>query len=275
MGDEPGWTQGGSPDAGKPQIYDKAPPPSTGVPFERDPVSGKLLSGDPLGRGDKGRGNTGRSVRTPGKTALITGAAVTVTAAVALTVVLVTRNAQDPDPAASAGGVQTSSGDQQTSDKGTTSAAPTTTASAEETGPRTVPITFTATKVTPPPGFGPDPTQGSAGDELTFSWTLKGPCDGAGTCELEQCDDSGCGSFGVVEPEGGGYSTRFSYPIAWDVPECTGGTVDNTLTWTVTGNGDDVAVTGSWVQEAAQVLFTGSDGRDCTVYLTEWTIASQ
>ena len=52
---KPGWPQGGPPDAGKPQIYDKAPPQWTGVPIERDPVSGKLLSGDPLGRGDKGR----------------------------------------------------------------------------------------------------------------------------------------------------------------------------------------------------------------------------
>ena len=65
---KPGWPQAGPPDAGKPQIYDKAPPQWTGVPLERDPVSGRLLSGDPLGRGDKGRSST----RTPGKTALIT-----------------------------------------------------------------------------------------------------------------------------------------------------------------------------------------------------------
>src|SRR5215212_5883408 len=112
-------------------MYDQAPPQWTGVPIERDPVSGRLLSGDPLGRGDKGR-----SARSPGKTALITGAAVVVAAAVALTLFLVTRNDDDPDPAAAAGGVQTS-------EPTTTSAAPTTTSPPVETGPRTIPIVMT------------------------------------------------------------------------------------------------------------------------------------
>jgi hypothetical protein len=258
-----------TPDAGKPQIHDKAPPQWTGVPVERDPISGKLLSGDPLGRGDKGR-----SVRTPGRTALIGGVAGTAVAAVAVTAFLVTRDDRDPDPAASVGTVQTSDGDLPTSEQNTSSEPGTTgTTTAAETGPRNVTVTFTTTKVTPPPGFPPD-AEGSVGDVLTFTWTVTGPCDGTGPCELEQCDGGVCGSFGQGEPQGSGYVTRFSDAVTWGVPECTGGTTDNTITWAVTGDGEDIAVTGSWVQQAAQVVFTGSDGRGCGIYLNEWSIAS-
>ena len=104
---KPGWPQAGPPDAGKPQIYDKAPPQWTGVPLERDPISGRLLSGDPLGRGDKGRS----SARTPGKTALITAGAVAAVAAVVVAVVLVVTsgNDPDPDPTAAAGQATTTS----------------------------------------------------------------------------------------------------------------------------------------------------------------------
>jgi hypothetical protein len=62
--------------------------------------------------------------------------------------------------------------------------------------------------------------------------------------------------------------------MTWAEPECTGGTYENTLTYAVSGEGDDITVTGSWVTQAAQVLFTGADGRDCGFYLNEWTIGS-
>jgi hypothetical protein len=248
----------GAPDAGKPQIYDKAPPQWTGVPTERDPVSGRLLSGDPLGRGDKGR-----SARSPGKTALITAGAGAAVAAVVITAVVVTGGG---DPTASAGGVQTS--------EQTTSAVPTTTTPTVETGPREVPVTFTTTVVTPPPGFGQDPAQGTVGEVLTFTWTITGPCDGAGPCDIEQCDASGCGSPFPGEPQGSGYVARFTNPIPWNGPGCPAGSLEDTVTWTVTGDGDDISVTGSWVQQAAQVLFTGTDGSQCGLYLREWSIAS-
>jgi hypothetical protein len=255
---KPGWE---APDAGKPQLYDKAPPQWTGVPVERDPFSGRLFSGDPLGRQDKGRSST----RTPGKTAMITAGAVAVVAAVVVAVVLVTTNDSDPDPAAAA----------QPSTEQTTTAAPTTTTPAVETGPRDIPVTLTFTTITPPPGFGQDPTYGTVGQTLPRTWTLTGPCDGTGTCEVQHCQGPGqCSATLSGQPEAGGYVARFSDPVQWSVPECTGGTIDNTITWSFTGEGENLSVTGNWVETAAQVLFTGTDGRDCGVYLAEFTITS-
>jgi hypothetical protein len=240
---KPGWPQGGPPDAGKPQIYDQAPPQWTGVPVERDPVSGRLLSGDPLGRGDKGR-----SARSPSKTALITATAVLVVAAVAVTVFLVTRNDADPDPVASAGGVETS-------EQTTTSAAPTTTTPPVETGPREIPIAMTFTQITPPAGFGPDPAYGTVGQVIERTWTVTGPCDGTGPCEVQHCQAPGeCSATFAGEPQGSGYVGTFTLPIQWGAPECTGGTVNTTVTWAISGEGDAVVVTGSWVEQAAQVL---------------------
>ena len=260
---KPGWPQGGPPDAGKPQVYDKAPPQWTGVPTERDPVSGRLLSGDPLGRGDKGR-----SARSPGKTALITAGAVAAVAAVVVTVVLVTGGDDDPEQTGAAG--------VQTTQQATTSAAPTTTTPAVETGPRDIPINLTQTKLTPPPGFGPDPAYGTVGEVRPRVWTITGPCDGSGPCDVQHCQAPGqCGVTFSGVPEGSGYVARFSVPVQWGAPECTGGAIDNTVTWSISGTGDDVVVTGSWVEQAAQVLFTGSDGRDCGLYLAEFTVASQ
>lgn len=258
---KPGW-QGGPPDAGKPQVYDTAPPQWTGVPVERDPVSGRLLTGDPLGRGDKGR-----SVRSPGKTALITAAAVVVVAAVALTVFLVTR---DDDPASTAAAVV------DTSAVTTTPAAPTTTTPPVETGPRDIPIAMTFTSITPPPGFGPDPAYGTVGQVLDRTWTVTGPCDGSGPCDVQHCQEPGnCATTFSGVPEGPGYVARFTTPVQWGAPECTGGAIDNTITWAFSGEGDAVTVTGTWVEQAPQVLFTGSDGRECGLYLAELTIASQ
>lgn len=259
----PGWPQGGPPDAGKPQVHDTAPPQWTGVPVERDPVSGRLLSGDPLGRGDKGR-----SARSPGKAALITGTAVAVVAAVVLTVLLVTRPGEDPDPAASAG--------VQTSEQITTSAAPTTTTPAVETGPRDLALTATITRITPPPGFDPNPSFGTVGQVIDLTWTISGPCDGSGACEVRFCLTPGqCDNTFTGTPAGGSYVGRLQSPVQWRGPECTGGVIDNTFTWSFSGEGDAVTVTGSWVQQAPQVLFTGSDGRDCGIYLAELTIASR
>lgn len=258
---KPGWDP---PDAGKPQLYDKAPPAWTGVPVERDPVSGRLLSGDPLGRGDKGR-----SARTPGKTALITGGAVAVVAAVVVAVVLFTGgNDPDPDPAAAAGAV--------TSEQTTTSAAPTTTTPPVETGPRDIPITMTITAVTPPPGFGPDPAFGTVGEVLERTWTLTGPCDGSGGCTIVHCRAPGdCTPALEAESQGGGsYVSRTTNPVQWGAPECTGGTIDTTITFLIAGVGDAVTLSGTWVETASQVLFIGSDGRDCGVYLSELSFSS-
>ena len=265
---KPGWTQGGPPDAGKPQIYDKAPPQWTGVPVERDPVSGRLLSGDPLGRGDKGR-----SARSPGKTAMITAGAVAAVAAVVVAVVLFTGN-NDPDPdQTAAAGAQTT--EQTTEAPTTTSAAPTTTTPAVETGPRDIPITLTYTAITPPPGFAQDPAFGTVGQVLPRTWTVTGPCDGQGPCEVQHCQAPGqCGLTLSGQPEAGNYVSRFSSPVQWGAPECTGGQIENTVTWSITGEGTNLTVTGSWVEQASQVLFTGSDGRDCGLYLAEFTIAS-
>lgn len=258
---KPGW-QGSPPDARKPQVYDQPPPRWTGVPVERDPVSGRLLTGDPLGRADKGR-----SARGPGRTALVAAAAVVVVAAAAVTVFLVTRDdASDP----------TAVGAVQTSEQTTTSAAPTTTTPAVDTGPRDIPIAMTFVEVTPPPGFGPDPAYGTPGQVVNRTWTVTGPCDGAGPCDVQHCQEPGtCAPAFTGEPQGGGYVARFSTPVEWGAPECTGGTIDNTITWAFSGEGDAVTLTGSWVEQATQVLFTGSDGRDCGLYLAELTIASQ
>lgn len=256
---KPGWDL---PDAGKPQLYDKAPPAWTGVPVERDPVSGRLLSGDPLGRGDKGR-----SARAPAKTALITAGAVVAVAAVVVAVVLFTGgNDREPDPTAAA----------VTSEQPTTSAAPTTTTPAVETGPRDIPITMTITAVTPPPGFAPDPTFGTVGDLLERSWTITGPCDGTGGCTIQHCRAPGdCTPPLEAASQGGGsYVSRTTDPVQWQAPECTGGTIDTTITFVIAGTGDALTLSGTWVETAPQVLFTGSDGRDCGVYLSELSFTS-
>jgi hypothetical protein len=259
---KPGWPQGGPPDAGKPQLYDKAPPQWTGVPIERDPVSGRLLSGDPLGRGDKGR-----SAHSPGKTALVAGAAVAVVAAAVITVLLVTGgNDPEPDPTATAGAVTS---------EPTTSAAPTTTEPAVETGPRDIPITMTITAITVPPGFAQDPTYGTAGDVRPRTWTITGACDGTGPCGVQHCRAPGdCNDPFTGQPQGSGYVAKVTGPVEWDAPECTGGTVTATITWAFGGEAENLTLTGTWVEEAPQVLFTGSDGRDCGVYLTELQFTS-
>ena len=63
-------------------------------------------------------------------------------------------------------------------------------------------------------------------------------------------------------------------PGQWQVPECVGGTIDTVITFAFAGEGEARTVSGTWVESAPQVLFTGSDGRDCGVYLSELQIAS-
>jgi hypothetical protein len=258
----PQWPQGGLPGDGRPQLHDPAPPQWTGVPLERDPVSGRLLSGDPLGRGDKGRSSSSG----PGKTALIAGGAIACVAAVVVAVVLFTGGDDEPDPSAAAAPL--------TSEQ-TTTAAPTTTTPAVETGPRDIPVNVTYAVITPPPGFAQDPQYGTVGEVLPRTWIVTGPCDGAGPCQVQHCQAAGqCGLTFVGAPQGGGYVHQFTSPVQWGAPECTGGSIENVVTWTVTGEGEDITVSGSWVETAAQVLFTGSDGRDCGLYLAEYSIAS-
>ena len=256
--------QGGPTDAGKPQIHDEAPPRSTGVPIERDPVSGRLLSGDPLGRGDKGR-----SARAPGRTALITAGAIAVASGEVVAVVLVTGGNDELDPSAAAGA--------RTTEQTTTSAAPTTTTPAVETGPRDIPITLTISKITPAPGFGQDPAFGTVGQVLPRIWTLTGACDGSGPCDVQHCRGPGdCIYSFSGQPQGNGsYVGQFTNPITWQDAECSGGTLDIVLTWTFSGEGDDLTVSGTWVESASELLFTGSDGRTCGVYLAEYAIASR
>jgi hypothetical protein len=288
----PGRPQAGPSDAGKPQIYDTAPPSWTGVPPERDPVSGRLLAGDPLGRRDKGR----RS-HTPARAALITAAAVAGVAAVVVAVVLVTgRDDPAPDLTAAAGAAtsEQSPSDQSPSDQTpseqtpseqtlsegttteqTTSAAPTTSPPAVETGPRDVPVNLIQTAITPPPGFGPDPTYGTVGEVRPRLWTITGACNGSGPCDVQHCQAPGqCTVSFTGKPEGKGYVARFTSPVQWGSPTCSGGSIDNTITWAISGEGDAVRITGSWVEQSAQVVFTGSDGGQCGLYLAEFEIAS-
>jgi hypothetical protein len=192
-------------------------------------------------------------------------------AAAVVTVLLVTGNDTDPDQTGAAGAQTTA----QTSGGATTSAAPTTTTPAVQTGPRDIPISMTFANITPPPGFGPDPAYGTVGQVISRSWTITGPCDGTGPCDVQHCQAPGqCSTTFSGVPQGGNYVAQFSSPIQWGAPECTGGTIDNTITWAFSGEGDAVTVTGSWVESATQVLFTGSDGRECGLYLAELTIAS-
>jgi hypothetical protein len=252
------------------------------VPAERDPVSGRLLAGDPLGRGDKGR----RS-HTPGRTALITVAAVAGVAAVVVAVVLVTgRDDPAPDPTAAAGAApseqapseqapseQTPS--QQTPSQQTPSEQTTTSPPAVETGPRDVPINLIQTAITPPPGFGPDPTYGTVGEVRPRLWTITGACNGFGPCDVQHCQAPGqCTVSFTGKPEGKGYVARFTTPVQWGSSTCSGGSIDNTITWAISGEGDAVRITGSWVEQAAQVVFTGSDGGQCGLYLAEFEIAA-
>ena len=109
---------------------------------------------------------------------------------------------------------------------------------------------------------------------LTRTWTITGPCDGSGPCDVQHCQAPGdCSQTFTGQPSAGGYTSTVTNPVQWGAPECTGGTIDTTLTWVFAGEGAATTVTGTWVETAPQVLFVGSDGRDCGVYLTELAIS--
>jgi hypothetical protein len=244
-------------------VHDRAPAPWTGVPVERHPVSGRLLAGDPLGRGDKGR-STGSG--SPARVGMIAGAAaVVVAAAVVLVVVLGGGGDPDPGPVVAA----------------TTAAEPTTAAPSTsepppvETGPRDVPVTITITAVTPPPGFGPDPTFGTVGEVRARTWTITGPCDGEGPCDIQHCRGPGdCTLTFTGVPTGDGYTAAVTAPVAWAAPECAGGEITSTLDVVLTGTPDDFAMTGTWVESTSNQLLTGSDGRQCGIYLLTTSMSS-
>jgi hypothetical protein len=253
----PGWK---GPDI--PRVHDQAPAPWTGVPVERDPVSGRLLAGDPLGRGDKGR-STGPG--RPARVGMIAGAAAVVVAAAVVLVVVLSGGDPDPAPVAAA-----------TTSAAPPTAAPTTSAPPPvETGPREVPVTLTITAVTPPPGFGPDPAFGTVGEIRARTWTITGPCDGEGPCDIQHCRGPGdCTLTFTGVPTGDGYTAAVTTPVAWAAPECTGGEITSTLDFTLTGSAEAFGMTGTWTETTSNPRLTGSDGRDCGIYLLTTSMSS-
>jgi hypothetical protein len=237
-----------------PTVSDQPPGTFTGVPVERDPVTGKLLPGSPGGRSDKGR-----SARPTRVVALVTAGALVVAAVIA---VLLLRAGDDAPPAAA---------------PSTTSAAPTTTTppAPVDPGPRTVPVTLTTVAVTPPPGFAPDPAFGTVGEKRARTWTLTGPCDGTGACAVEHCTAPGqCLPAFAATPNGSGYVGTLTIPVNWASPNCTGGQITETITFTVSGSPSAPAIAGDWVESAAPLTFTGADNTPCGIYLAHYSIAS-
>lgn len=242
-----------------PTLSDEPPGRFTGVPVERDPRTGKLLSGDPGGRSDKGR-----STRPSRTVSLATAGALVVAAVVA--VVVLNRGNDDPTPAAAS----------------TSTAAPTTTTATTppppvDPGPRTVPVTLTAVSVTPPPGFGPDPAFGTVGEVRSRTWNLTGPCDGTGACTIEHCTAPGtCLPPLVATPNGSGYVATVVVPVNWVAASCSGvgGQITDTVTFTISGDPLAPQITGDWVENASPVVFTAPDGGPCGIYLGHYTLAS-
>jgi len=236
-----------------PTVSDHPPGPLTGVPVERDLRTGKLLSGDPGGRSDKGR-----STRPSRVAALATAGALVVAAAV---VVLLVNRGGDTTPVAAS----------------TTSAAPTSTTPPPpaDPGPRTVPVTLTTISVTPPPGFPPDATFGTVGEVRARTWTLTGPCDGSGACTVEHCTAPGtCLPPLVATPNGAGYAATLVVPVNWASPDCTGGEITDTVTFTVAGDPGAPQIAGDWVENASPLQFTGANGTPCGIYLGHYSLTS-
>jgi hypothetical protein len=162
------------------------------------------------------------------------------------------------------------------------SAAPTTTTPTTTTppppvdpGPRTVAVVLTTVSVTPPPGFPPDPTFGTAGEVRSRTWTLTGPCDGKGACTVEHCTAPGqCVPPFDATPNGTGYAATVVIPVNWTTPECSGGEITDTITFTVSGDPATPQIAGDWVETASPVQLTGVDGRACGIYLGHYSVAS-
>lgn len=246
-----------------PRVHDQPPAPWTGVPVERDPVSGRLLAGDPLGRGDKGR-STGPG--RPARVGMLAGAAAVVVVAAVVLVVVLSGGGDDPDPAPVAAA---------TTSAAPTTAAPTTSEPPVETGPRDVPVTITITAVSVPPGLAPDPTFGTVGEVRERSWTITGPCDGEGPCDIQHCRGPGdCTLTFTGVPTGNGYTAAVTTPVAWAAPECTGGEITSTLDFVLTGTTESFGMTGTWTETSPTQVLTGSDGRVCGIYLLTTSMSS-
>jgi hypothetical protein len=228
-----------SPRADLPEVHDAPPLPSTGIPAERDPLTGKLLPGGPLGREDKGR-TSGR-----GKGPLVAAGAALV-AAVTIGVLLVP-GGDDEAPAAAP--------------TTTEPAAPTTSAAPVELPPRVVPMRQTIAEIEG------DPVPGAqVGDTIEFSWTLTGPCDGTGPCTVEWCAEPGadCGEPFTATPGPTGYvHTR----TTGDDPPCEAAVLTWTYEFTVSGDPAAPVVTGRIGQSLSTALeFLGSDGSTTCLY---------
>jgi hypothetical protein len=159
----------------------------------------------------------------------------------------------------------------------TSSAAPSSTTPPPpvDPGPRTVPVTLTTVSVTPPPGFAPDATFGTVGEVRARTWTLTGPCDGAGACSIQHCTAPGtCLAAFVATPNGSGYVASLVTPIYWQSPDCSGGQLTDTISFTVSGDPIAPQITGDWVENAAPLTFTGANGTPCGVYLAHYSVAS-
>lgn len=144
-----------------------------------------------------------------------------------------------------------------------------------DVGPREVPVTLTVTSVTPPPGFATDPAFGTVGEVRARTWTITGPCDGEGPCEVQHCRAPGdCTLTFAMQPAAGGYTATATYPVQWAAPECSGGEISTAIEFTPTGTPDSFAMTGTWTESTAQQLLTGSDGRECGIYLLTSSMTS-
>jgi hypothetical protein len=236
------------PRADLPQVHDRPPAPSTGIPFERDPVSGKLFSGDPLGRGDKGRAGGGR------KGPLIAAGAAIV-AAVTVGVLVFGGSADEP-PVAEAAPTPTSA------------PAPTTSAAPVELPPRVVPMRQTVVAIDGRPVEGVQ-----VGDTITFTWTLTGPCDGTGPCTVLWCSLEGsCGDPFTATPGPTGYVRTLTTPYD---PPCEVAVLTWTYEFTVSGDPKAPVIAGRIGQAISPgTEFPGSDGSTCLISPVQVELAS-
>ncbi len=238
-----------------PRVHDTPPGALTGVPTERDPLTGKLLAGDALGRGDKGR--TARSRRP---------AAVAASAAViaAVTVTVLFAGSDDRTPAAAAPMPEPTV---------TATASPTTPAPPPppvDPGPRVVAVRVVTVAVEELPHPGPQ-ADISVGDALDETWSLTGPCDGLGPCTLLLCAPGGdCGEPIVAVPGPAGYTwSRTNHQPA----PCEA--LEVTTTWTFTVSGDPLApvVTGRISQTSPALEAPNSEGTGpCYQPIVQWDI---
>lgn len=253
----------------RPEVLEEPPPVRSGVPVERDPVTGRRLAGEPGGRADKQRPVSSRRPRR--LPALVAAAGLVLVAATVAVVTLGGGGGDEPAPSgpdagaavsgpAPDGGNGSPGGDDAASGGGAT-------------GPREVPMAFTVTAVRTAPGAAADdvPTVGQQSDAL---WLLEGPCDGEGACTLQHCVNARACTFEAeLAPTGNGYTGQreFSwFDRPW--PEC--GAVRVAIEVTVSGGADDREYSGTYRQDHGTPL--GSDGRGnfCNIPLVDHSFRS-